>query len=152
MNLLSLINSWLDKFYQITTKVLQKYFSQIFRNWTQPKCKQMEIRGRVSRIVKSDPIQVQRGNKLHGDICVQQACMAHSLPPHRLCVAGRLGNSYCTSSHVEGKCCVRFLAACLITVISCHTHTHTASSCVASCGEESRMMSLELGAPEPDGW
>ena len=56
----------------------------------------MERRGRVSRIVKSHPIQVQQGNKLHGDICVQQACMAHSLPPHRLCVAGRLGSSYCT--------------------------------------------------------
>ena len=61
------------------------------------KCKQMERRGRVSRTVKSDPPnQVQQGNKLHGDICEQQACMAHSLPPHRLCVAGRLGSSYCT--------------------------------------------------------
>jgi hypothetical protein len=29
MNLLSLINSWLNKFYQITTKVLQEYFSQV---------------------------------------------------------------------------------------------------------------------------
>jgi hypothetical protein len=35
-NLLSLINSWLDKFCQITTKVLQEYFLQIFHIWTQP--------------------------------------------------------------------------------------------------------------------
>jgi hypothetical protein len=30
-NLLSIINSWLNKFGQITTKVLQEYFPQIFR-------------------------------------------------------------------------------------------------------------------------
>jgi hypothetical protein len=36
MNLLSLINSWLNKFCQITTKVLQEYFFKIFRIWTQP--------------------------------------------------------------------------------------------------------------------
>jgi hypothetical protein len=30
MNLLRLINSWLDKFCQITTKVLQEYFPKYF--------------------------------------------------------------------------------------------------------------------------